>query len=999
MPDYDLNTLRDAARQVVEASGGLYSVVSVQADGRIEWRRAGTTVGGQFTSRDESEQLTRLALETYEAIASTAMDDPRRPDIHMAALQRIRNRLQRTGRLPRDAPLVPLSEEEARGRPGIRSTPEQLERTRVRREYQQRPYDYLRRRAAELRQTFAERIDNTRRYGMFTREVYDPNRAPDETVAETRERVAAEQAERERRQAEGLRRSEEAEWQRRQERLAARSPGEVNRDEATLWGYWQPRLEATSHWVSQRVAAVRQRRAERAEQVQQERERAQAELPTLPAYRQERTERGAVRYEPAEEGDEGPHYYQDPRTRRWMTEEGYQRWQQRQAPPGAEEDARAQLRRRRTGGWGTALAIGAATGAVVSMSLATIQGVMGDLLGMAFESFGASGQAVMRIGQSIVDVIARSLKGIATAGAVVIGGVLGLIFGPAVAVALGAVMGGLAAALGAVAAAVGKLFGDALQSAKAVLDDVIGAATRFAEALMRIHWATGMTVGSAAGLTLTLDALGISAQQAESLFGQWAMRLEFLAPRLAMMGVALTRNADGTIDWAFALSQLRQRFMELPDIMRIPYLTATVGPQAAQALLPIMHMPEPEFRAGADRAREAQHLAGLGERVVHEYGPVRQRLRFIVQMIKLEVAQAALPWVTELLRTVEDLWAQYREVILAFVRQIPAWIGTGWNVVIEMVQKFLRLLPDVVDWLARAANVGRVLANVLIRIINALDRMLGGKGGAPLLPPFLPPREGGEEGKSGEGPTRGFAAGGYIPPGGGGITGEYGPETVYAPPGGGAMIIPDPGKPVGLGPVAIGAVAAPIVWQLLRYLLPILGRALARLLPTALLEILRRIAPHILPSLGVAAAGGLLGGLLEIRKRRKRAIEGYEEETEAPPAPDWVDRLREGANEAAEAIGRLKRPVPGGATPYDDTAPPFKFIPEGERRAGQFGGGFLGMLQAVYAAGVEQKQRMEAQRIPQRHEVRLLMPPSLMSEVAALEVAENVRLIFANTVS
>ena len=618
---------------------------------------------------------------------------------------------------------------------------------------------------------------------------------------------------------------------------------------------------------------------------------------------------------------------------------------------------------------------------------------------LACDGYGCYCRSGGRVGKAVVDVIAQGIKAYATAGAVVIGAALGLIFGPAVMIALGAAFGAIGAAVGMLAQSVGKLFGEALQGAKTILDDVTGAAMKFAHAVMRIHWVTGMTTRTSSDLVLALTALGLKTDEVQSIFGQWSMRLEILGPKLAALGVVLRQNKDGTVDWWHALSQLRQRWQELPEIMRMPYFTAVLGQQATQALLPTLHMPEREFRKGQEEAQRAADLAAMAAPMEEQYKPVMDRLKFIVQVIKIRVAMAAFPWVVNLVRTVEQLWTQYEDVILAFINNIPNLLAKGWDWLITTIQEFLQYLPAAVQWFKDLAETGRTVANVMIAIAEALAKLLGlDVGKLPRIPKFPWPDEKAPPGRQ---------HGGTAHPGEPVTVGEQGPE-IFTPDTEGD-ITPSGFKPEGseaedvvkrVGTRLGLAALALAIWP---YIKPLLGRALKALAIGLVTD------PIIAAAAALAIAAFQIGkfiGQKIIAAREERQRLGLPPKGEPPYGPEdlpeqpiggtdegevpiypsdspsqkaWKGR----ANKAIQDLERARSParfLEGVGRPA--SRPKFKMshmYPEGPE----------------YLGDVTQRQGQQVQR----HEIKLLLPPPLTSEVAALEVAENVRLIFASTVS
>jgi len=450
--------------------------------------------------------------------------------------------------------------------------------------------------------------------------------------------------------------------------------------------------------------------------------------------------------------------------------------------PLSEEGNRRSLRgflggflRSRARGAAAGASIGGAAGIALGGLLGTATDAVGDLLETALHSLGQTGQAAQRVGRAVCDTIISGIRAVATVGGAAVGAALGLILGPAVMAALGAVMGMLGAAVGLVAGALGRLFGEALKATKQLLDDVTGAALEFSDAIMRIHWMSGQAVGSATQLVFALDAMGVKAGETAGIFGQWGMRAEFLDAKLGALGARLVQNRDGTTNWAQTLLLLRQRFLELPDLLRMPMLSAAVGSSAAQTLYGKFMLPDQQFGAALGRGEEGRRYSEMAERTKLVLEPILQRVRQIASLIKLDIVTAALPAMVALLGRVEQLWEANRERIRQFAQAIPQLILTGVDKMLQAFQKGLELLPTWVEYLKTIAEVLREAGNALIGVLNWADRALfSGKGGVPLIPE-LPWQKAEREQRQGKYPGR--AAGGPVEAGQPYTVGERGPET------------------------------------------------------------------------------------------------------------------------------------------------------------------------------------------------------------------------------
>lgn len=423
-------------------------------------------------------------------------------------------------------------------------------------------------------------------------------------------------------------------------------------------------------------------------------------------------------------------------------------------------------RRIRGMGTGAAVATGL-VGALLGGAIGNVSGAVSDVLEMALRGLGQTGQGLARVGKAFADAFATAIKVSVTLGAAAVGGAIALILGPAIMVAFGAIGGMIGGALGMLGAAVGKVFGEALQGAKQVLDDITGTALGFADAIMRIVWTSGQAASSAGELVFAMDAMGIKAGETAGIFGQWGMRAEFLDAKLGALGATLVRNKDGTTDWAQTLGLLRQRVLELPDMMRLPMLATVFGQGGAQQMLGKFMLPDEQFGAAMARGQEGQQYSATLERVKMLLEPVLQRVRQIASLIKLDMVEAALPWMVRLLQQVERLWSANRDRLREFAAMIPNLIVRGIDRMLAGAERMLELLPQWVEWAKRFGEIMRDVVNTMVRVLNWADRaLMGGKGGIPFVPE-LPWQQ----------KAPGRAAGGPVRAGQPYTVGEQGEET------------------------------------------------------------------------------------------------------------------------------------------------------------------------------------------------------------------------------
>jgi len=311
-------------------------------------------------------------------------------------------------------------------------------------------------------------------------------------------------------------------------------------------------------------------------------------------------------------------------------------------------------------------------------------GVFGAGMGLALSPLGLTGAGMTQVGNAVVNLLVGGLQAVATLGSSVLS------------LAMGAVLAGAIGAAGVVVlSAVGDLFGrvaqaitTSLQGVAQVVRDVFREAGEYARQSMQMVYMGGYTLPSAMGAMATFGALGVGPAETAGLLGQWSMRPEFLAMRLAPLG-GLRMGEGGEIDWAGTLRGMRGALRSYPGMMQYPLLSGVLGAQGAGMLMPLMMMGDRAFEgalANADlMAPQLERVRALREELM----PLQAQIGLLATVLKVELASAALQPVLVLLQSLVDLVRDNREEISEFMRALPSRLA---------------------DWLAAAADRARELS-------------------------------------------------------------------------------------------------------------------------------------------------------------------------------------------------------------------------------------------------------------------------------------------------
>jgi hypothetical protein len=600
--------------------------------------------------------------------------------------------------------------------------------------------------------------------------------------------------------------------------------------------------------------------------------------------------------------------------------------------------------------------VGGGLGLLMGIAVGALEGMIGDVLVFALSGLGASGQASARIGMSVLSVVTTGLKAVVGIGATMLGAVIGAILGPAIMAALGMIGGLIGGAVGALMGTVARAFGEALSGIKTIIDDLIGSALRYSQAMLDITVATGMGSRSASGLVNVLGMLGVKSEEVTRAFGNWSSHLELLAPRLGVLGVNLQRNAAGTVDWVGALAQLRQRWQELPELLRLPMFNAVLGSGRTQAILPALVAPEDQFNAAAQRSAEQEGAAGAGEAVFGRYRWIRDRLLSMVEIAKVRVGEALLPFAEGVLGKLESKLPELLEKAIVFATKLPEYLATGWNALVEFMKRIVEGVPSVVEMFMKLIEFGRDMVNVLAQVAEKIAGVFGVKVDLPVVPE-VPWAKGGK--------PQGGSMGQHAYEGDAGDFGFMGAD-------GG-----DEESPVSKGIGIGGNIVA--------------GGILARILRGPIARLLGGLGPRIaaqLPRIVGSATAGVLGGPVGTILGIIAAIAGV-----IPLINIGADKLRESVGEPPLHPKRREawEREHGQGRAEADAAREAALEPW--RKGSQHLTDWLDKLKLDPTAMRNQQQAQAAQR----HTVELKLPKPLYAEVGALEIGENLRVLFSST--
>lgn|GEM_PF-2949398 len=359
-------------------------------------------------------------------------------------------------------------------------------------------------------------------------------------------------------------------------------------------------------------------------------------------------------------------------------------------------------------------------------------------MGMVLSPLGGTGAGATQVGQAVVGLLTSSVNAVAAAGS----SVLSLAIG-------GLLAGAIGGAAAMVLSAVGDLFGQiaqaitsALQGVVTVVKDVFRDAGQYAQAAMQMVYMGGYGLGDATGAISTFGALGMSPEATSGMLGQWSMRPEFLAMRLGPLG-GMQTGQDGSIDWAGTLRGMRGAMGGYAPMAQWQVLQALLGPGAAGQLMPMMMMEEGAFEQAMGNAEglraPTEQLRALRE----ELAPAQAQVGLLAQVIKVELASAALEPVLVLLQSFLDLVTENRGAIHQWMAELPSRLAEWMIEATEWAERLHDALPgiaerlrDVVDGLRSAWGVIRdigefVAAHPTLSAVFAGAALGGMTGGVP----------------------------------------------------------------------------------------------------------------------------------------------------------------------------------------------------------------------------------------------------------------------------
>ena len=490
---------------------------------------------------------------------------------------------------------------------------------------------------------------------------------------------------------------------------------------------------------------------------------APSEPPELDAYSRHVSEGGQVRYHPVSEGYQGPIYYRTPGGR-YLTQREYEEWRARQRERLAKEYERQLSESGESGddsGEDTSEgAIGGSRGtqkprrpfadlisramqgavlggvgaSLAGSAVAGLAALVTNALGLALEGAGATGAGVMRIANGLISLFSSSLQLAANVGGAVLGGAIGLMLGGALGAAAGGVAGTIAGALGGIFSNAGRMLGETIGAAGQIMRDTAQTAVNLADNIMRLSLVSGQAVSSVSGLTTTLRLLGMGTGAAESMFGSWGQRIEFLQMRFAALGVEMARNKDGTHDWQRTLLNVHDWLQQFDPMLRQPYARALLGPDADQLMPYLQDRNQLEQAAAA-----ADELAPRAETVKRAWDDLRIPLNEIAvgwDNLKVEFVSGFIPMIAGGIDRLTGLWSAHKDTIIAWFEELPGRtlgflerVANGLQDLVENVGPTLSALWDGFIGGAKAAWA------VLEPIINAIREhpfLTAGIGGAAI---------------------------------------------------------------------------------------------------------------------------------------------------------------------------------------------------------------------------------------------------------------------------
>lgn len=398
-------------------------------------------------------------------------------------------------------------------------------------------------------------------------------------------------------------------------------------------------------------------------------------------------------------------------------------------------------RTRRGWAWPSLRYKSAAQGAVASLigvGLAGLQSVTTPMMagaGVAMSPFGQAGQSTVGIGQAVLDLLLNGIKSMATIGSAALGAALAAALpgplGIGLAMAAGLIAGQVANAFGAVGKAITSVIGDITRA----FQDLINTGRQVAGSVMGLAYRTGQSPRAGAQAVGIEQSFGLPAGSMGQMFGQWQQRPEFLQARFAAMGIPVGMQRNGDLDYPQTMAGLRGWYQQQSPLMRVPMLQAALGAPPSTEMLRMMNMPQREFAAGLDRARDFEQNAGALRRLYEVLDPVTQRFSVLATAIKLDVLTAFMPIMEAVIKGLEGLWANARPHLQDWLQEkLPHYLSIAGNALIDFAQGVLRALPSVLDFLRELGQGLATAYNGLKAFTDGLRQYFPGIPALPALP-------------------------------------------------------------------------------------------------------------------------------------------------------------------------------------------------------------------------------------------------------------------------
>lgn len=490
----------------------------------------------------------------------------------------------------------------------------------------------------------------------------------------------------------------------------------------------------------------------------------------LQSLMQNVTEGGQVRYFPTPERYTGQRFYRTSSGARPMTELEYGRWREKErerlarlhqkqlAETGAGEDAASeepgedgsrstQKRRPMSELLGRAMqgaVLGGVGASLAGSAVAGLAAPVTNALGLALEGAGATGSGVMRIANGIISLFSSGMQLAANVGGAVLGGAIGLMLGGAIGAAAGGIAGTLAGALGGIFSNAGRMLGETIGSVGQIMRDTAQTAVNLSDNIMRLSLVSGQAVPSVSGLVTTLRLLGMGQGAAESMFGSWGQRIEFLQMRFGALGVEMAKTRDGALDWPRTLLNVSDWLQNFDPMLRQPYARALLGPGADQMMPYLQDRGQLEQAAAA-----ADELAPRAETVKRAWDDLRiplQEINILWDTLKVEFVSGFIPMIAGGIENLTGLWSTHKDSILAWFAELPGTV-TGYleniaNWLQDLVADVGPTLSALWDGFIRGAQIAKDVLEAILGAVNAhpyltaviagasIGGVRGGPGGA-----------------------------------------------------------------------------------------------------------------------------------------------------------------------------------------------------------------------------------------------------------------------------